>query len=66
MLLGFVLLNFLVAAGNLSPITCFDHPSNTKMNGCMDTSESTGLVKEKQTENICTTSRKIIRFNLEK
>lgn len=66
MLLGFVLLDFLVTAGNLSPITFFDHPSNTKLNGSMDTLESTEVIKEKQTENICTISGKIIRFNLEK
>lgn len=52
MLLGSVLLNFLVIAGNLSPITFFDHPSNTKLNGSMDTSESTEVIKEKQTEHL--------------
>lgn len=66
MLLGSVLLKFLVIAGNLSPIPCFDHPSNTKLHGGMDTLESTEVIKEKQTENICATSRKTIRFNLEK
>lgn len=52
MLLGSVLLNFLVIAGNLSPIIFFDHPSNTKLNGGMDTSESTEVIKEKQTEHL--------------
>lgn len=66
MLLGPVLLKFLVIAGNLSPIPCFDHPSNTKLHGSVDTLESTEVIKEKQTESICTASRKTIRFNLEK
>lgn len=46
MLLGFVLLNLMVAAGNLSPIRFFDHSSNTKLNGSMDTSESTEELKK--------------------
>lgn len=46
MLLGFVLLNLLVAAGNLSPIRFFDHSSNTELNGSMDTSESTEELKK--------------------
>lgn len=46
MLLGFVLLNLLVTAGNLSPIRFFDHSSNTKLNDSMDTSESTEELKK--------------------
>lgn len=43
-----VLLNLLVTAGNLSPIKFFDHSSNTKLNGSMDTLGSTEELKEKQ------------------
>lgn len=50
MLLGSVLLNFLVVAVNLSPITVFVHPSNTKLNCSTDTVESTDIIKEKQTK----------------
>lgn len=52
MLMDSVLLNLFVIAGNLSPITFFDHPSNTKLDCSMDTSESIEVIKEKQTENL--------------
>lgn len=46
MLLGFVLLNLLVTAGNLSSVRFFDHSNNTKLNGSMDTSESIEEIKK--------------------
>lgn len=52
MLLDSVLLNFLVIAGNLSPITFFDHPSNTKLDCGMDTLESMEVIKGKQTGDL--------------